>query len=104
MGGRAAFDIVAIDCEMVGVGTAGVRSVLARVSIVHAEGAVLMDRFVRPIEPVTDYRTHITGITAERLMRKDVLPEEEARTRASNLLKGRIVVGHALQNDFQVLG
>lgn len=28
---------------------------------------VVLDEFVRPNQPVVDYRTHITGITAEDL-------------------------------------
>lgn len=101
-GGRSAFDVVAIDCEMVGVGPA-MTSVLARVSIVDTEGNVLMDRFVKTREEVTDYRTHITGLTAERLGRKDVLPEDVAQKQAAEIVKGKIVVGHAVKNDFQVL-
>lgn len=96
-------NLVAMDCEMVGVGTGGTRSALARVSIVDSEGVVLMDRFVKPDEPITDYRTHITGITAERLTRKDVMKPEAAKEQAAALMEGKLVVGHALQNDFQVL-
>lgn len=96
-------NLVAMDCEMVGVGTGGTRSALARVSIVDSEGVVLMDRFVKPDEPVTDYRTHITGITAERLTRRDVMKPEAAKEQAAALMEGKLVVGHALQNDFQVL-
>ena len=37
-------NVVAMDCEMVGVGPSGTRSVLARVSIVDCEGKVLLDK------------------------------------------------------------
>mmetsp|Transcript_49065 Transcript_49065/g.124512 ORF Transcript_49065/g.124512 Transcript_49065/m.124512 type:complete len:405 (+) Transcript_49065:60-1274(+) len=96
-------NVVALDCEMVGVGPSGTRSALARVSIVDHEGNVLLDRFVRPNETVTDYRTHITGITAETMQKKGVLREDTARKMTSELLDDKIVVGHALQNDFQAL-
>ncbi|POM78624.1 RNA uclease 4 [Phytophthora palmivora] len=66
--------IVAMDCEMVGVGLSGKTSVLARCSIVDYDGNVLYDKHVRPVEKVTDFRTH-----------------------------DKIVVGHALKNDFQAL-
>lgn len=101
--GGAAADVVALDCEMVGVGPDGKRSALARVSIVNHEGHVLMDDFVRPAEAVTDYRTFITGITAATLKGPKVLREDAARRRAAELLDGKILVGHSLQNDFQVL-
>jgi RNA exonuclease 4 len=99
----AALDVVAMDCEMVGVGPGGDRSVLARVSIVDHEGRVLMDSLVHPKEPVTDYRTHVTGITAFSLHGPKVLQFDVAINRANELLDGKVVVGHALQNDFSAL-
>lgn len=53
---------VAMDCEMVGVGTDGVDSILARVSIVNQFGQCIYDTFVKPTESVTDYRTHVSGV------------------------------------------
>jgi DNA polymerase III epsilon subunit-like protein len=52
---------------MVGVGFEGKKSVLARVAIVNAFGHVLYDKFVKPKEFVTDYRTHVSGVTPEAL-------------------------------------
>ncbi|KAJ2745364.1 3'-5' exonuclease, partial [Coemansia sp. BCRC 34301] len=46
---------LAIDCEMVGAGYKGSRSMLARVSIVNYYGHVVFDTYVQPLEPVTDY-------------------------------------------------
>ena len=51
--------LLALDCEMVGVGADGKRSILARVSIVNEDGNVIMDKFVAPTERVTDYRTAV---------------------------------------------
>ena len=48
--------VIAMDCEMVGVGPDGTRSALARVCIVNNDGHPLMDRYVKPKEKVTDYR------------------------------------------------
>lgn len=45
--------ILAMDCEMVGVGLSGKTSVLARCSIVDYEGNVVYDKHVRPVEKVT---------------------------------------------------
>lgn len=52
---------------MVGVGPEGSESTLARVSIVNYHGAVVLDRFVRPREKVTDYRTWVSGVREEDL-------------------------------------
>lgn len=45
--GLVGSNVVAMDCEMVGVGPTGTRSVLARVSIVDCEGNVLLDKTLR---------------------------------------------------------
>lgn len=59
---------VAIDCEFVGVGYQGKDSVLARVSIVNQFGHVLLDKFVKPKEKVTDYRTRFSGVRPKDLV------------------------------------
>ncbi|KAI8588613.1 ribonuclease H-like domain-containing protein [Geranomyces variabilis] len=92
---------IGIDCEMVGVGPGGIQSVLARVSLVNFYGHVLLDEFVVPQEPVTDYRTHVSGITPELLV--NATPFKEVQQRVADLIKDRIVVGHALKNDFSAL-
>ena len=53
---------VAMDCEMVGVGSGGEDSVLARVSLVNQFGKCIYDKYVKPREHVTDYRTEFSGI------------------------------------------
>lgn len=57
---------LAIDCEMVGVGTLK-EDALARVSIVNEFGYCLYDKFVKPKLPVTDYRTEFSGVREEDL-------------------------------------
>ncbi|BGP21359.1 RNA exonuclease 4 [Rhodotorula toruloides] len=105
-GGTAAWQqetghYLAIDCEMVGVGPEGVESTLARVSIVNYHGCVILDRFVRPREKVTDYRTWVSGVREEDLRNAPTFPEVQKEVSA--LLTGRILVGHALSNDTTVL-
>ena len=53
---------VAMDCEMVGVGPDGEDSIVARVSLVNQFGKCIYDKFVKPTEKVTDYRTAVSGI------------------------------------------
>jgi RNA exonuclease 4 len=38
------------------------RSALARVSVVNYDGETLYDTYVRPMEPVTNWRTPVSGI------------------------------------------
>jgi hypothetical protein len=52
---------------MVGVGGKYERSVLARVSLVNEHNECVYDKFVKPREEVTDYRTFVSGVTAAHL-------------------------------------
>lgn len=93
--------IVAMDCEMVGVGLSGKTSVLARCSIVDYEGKVLYDKHVRPVEKVTDFRTHVSGIRSSSL--RHAIPFAQCLKEVGKLMQDKFVVGHALKNDFQAL-
>ncbi|KZO92237.1 ribonuclease H-like protein [Calocera viscosa TUFC12733] len=90
---------IALDCEMVGVGPEGRQSSLARVSVVNYHGAVLVDKFVRQVERVTDYRTKWSGIRPRDLEKAEVFKDVQAEV--AKLMEGRVVVGHALSNDMQ---
>jgi len=92
---------VAIDCEMVGYGYHGRHSQLARVSIVNMYGHCLYDKFVKPREKVTDYRTWVSGVRPEDLQNAE--PFEKVQKEVHDLVKGRILVGHALKNDLECL-
>jgi len=94
-------DIIAMDCEMVGVGEDGRRSILARVSVVNEDGNVVLDTFVAPTEPVTDYRTRVSGVRPQDL--RGAPPFKEIQCKMADILKGRTLVGHALKNDLRVL-
>lgn len=93
--------VVAIDCEMVGVGPDGEDSILARASLVNKFGKCIYDKFVKPTEKVTDYRTAVSGIRPE-----DIRDGEDVQTvqqEVADILQGRIVVGHAIHNDLKIL-
>ena len=91
---------LAMDCEMVGVGPEGTESSLARVSLVNFHGAVLLDVFVRQRERVTDYRTHVSGVREKDML--GARPFEEVQKQVAELLRDKILVGHAVHNDLQV--
>ncbi|XP_069465455.1 RNA exonuclease 4 isoform X2 [Ambystoma mexicanum] len=92
---------VAMDCEMVGVGPEGEDSIVARVSIVNYFGKCIYDKYVRPTEKVTDYRTAVSGIRPGDI--KNGVPFKEVQKEVASILEGRILVGHALHNDLKIL-
>ncbi|XP_012929297.1 RNA exonuclease 4 isoform X2 [Heterocephalus glaber] len=92
---------LALDCEMVGVGPQGEESIAARVSLVNQYGKCVYDKFIKPTEPVTDYRTAVSGVRPKHLRQGEEL--EVVQSEVAEMLKGRILVGHALHNDLKVL-
>ncbi len=74
-----------MDCEMVGVGSGGKDSVLARVSLVNSHGRCIYDRHVKPRESVTDYRTQFSGI------------------RPSDLKDGKLILILVLEGSIQMI-
>jgi len=116
---------IAIDCEMVGThsitplsvpahnqkaNSAPEYSILARVSIVNYAGQTLYDTYVLPPPGVTisDYRTRWSGITPHHLdpnnTNANPKPFEVAQAEVAALLTDRVLIGHAIKNDLEVLG
>ncbi|PAV82231.1 hypothetical protein WR25_21815 isoform B [Diploscapter pachys] len=93
--------VLALDCEYVGAGNDGTIDILARVSIVNENGKIVYDKHVKPTEPIKDYRTFVSGIRPADLEKGEsfaIVQKEVA-----SILQDRIVVGHAIHNDFRVL-
>ena len=94
---------LALDAEMVGIGPGGFTSRLARISLVNYDGDTVYDTHVQVEEVVTDYRTFVSGITAEDLESEEAVSFDEARSRVLELVQDKVIVGHGLKNDFKVL-
>ncbi|CDR37750.1 CYFA0S01e16358g1_1 [Cyberlindnera fabianii] len=92
---------LAIDCEFVGVGPDGLESALARVSVVNFHGHTVYDKFVKPREKVTDWRTWVSGVTPAHM--KDATDFKTAQKEVASLLDDRILVGHAVEHDLESL-
>ena len=91
---------IAIDCEMVGLGHLGAESALARVSLVNYHGHIVLDTFVAPRERVTDWRTWVSGVREEDILGAPSF--EEVQKQVAGLIEGKVMVGHAIENDFKV--
>lgn len=92
---------LAIDCEMVGIGEGGHDSALARVSVVDFHGHQVYDSFVKPRERVTDWRTHVSGVGPKNMATARTF--DEVQNQVAELLRGRILIGHDVKHDLEVL-
>ena len=102
MGSDYAGSCVACDCEMVGVGPQGKRSMLARVALVDGAGGTLYDKYVLPMEKVTDYRTEVSGIRPRDIRKGGgALPFAQVQREVASLLQGRLLIGHAVHHDLK---
>ena len=125
--GRPRARLLGVDCEMC---YAGAHLQLSRVAVVDEAMRVVMDELVLPEEPITDYNTQYSGITAE-MMRGATLSAQQATQRILELaetgtssaaassssedsappnaaqqpaLQPQIfLVGHSLENDLRAL-
>eukprot|EP00986_Skeletonema_menzelii_P019915 scaffold29570_cov154-Skeletonema_menzelii.AAC.1 len=133
--------VVGLDCEMVGGGRNGMKSLLARCSVVTLDHipaqeignnencqpdsrqnltslnqnlVVLYDKYVVPKEKITDYRTEWSGITKSTYSSKNnkssipIVSFQQCQNEITQLFasisnKKVMVVGHALENDFEAL-
>lgn len=73
---------------------------MARVSLVNYHGHVLLDTFVQPRERVTDWRTWVSGVRESDIM--NAPPFDDVQKQVAKLVEGRILVGHAIDNDMKV--
>ncbi|KAH6649097.1 ribonuclease H-like domain-containing protein [Truncatella angustata] len=114
---RTTHRVVAIDCEMVGVGSGHFegtqekqRSELAQLCAVDVlTGEVLIDKLVNPLEKVIDWRTRFSGVSRSvintaRRQGKLLLGWRAARSELFTYIDAdTIMVGHALHNDLLIM-
>ena len=88
---------------MVGVGPEGLESAVARVTLCNWAEEVILDTFVKVPVEVTDYRTFVSGIEAKDLNGDKAMSLQEVKDVVQKTLHGKILIGHALENDLKAL-
>jgi len=96
---------IAVDCEM--CETVDPKSgskngkALCRLSVVNAEKPeeVLLDTLVKPMWPVSDYRTRINGITKKHLENVEFTLGHAQAFMLELCSEETVIVGHAVHND-----
>ncbi|KAA1468698.1 hypothetical protein DENSPDRAFT_912736 [Dentipellis sp. KUC8613] len=96
--------ILALACTVVGVGPGGSTSMLARVAITDYRGTPVLECYVAPTMPVTDYRTSSTGIEPAHLHHSSAYKFDDVQQWVSSLIRDRVIVGYSLWHDLSVLG
>lgn len=88
---------------MVGIGPEGLDSAVARVTICNWAEKVILDTYVKVDAEVTDYRTFVSGIEAKDLEGDNAMSLADVQTLVKSILHGKILIGHALENDIKAL-
>ncbi|KAF7055691.1 hypothetical protein CFC21_063191 [Triticum aestivum] len=108
--------VVALGCKMVGGGSDGTLDVCGRVCVIDENETIVFENFVRPLLPVTHYRYETTGIrpeylrdaptvkTVQRQVEDILLNGEQPWKIRSSRGAARLLVGHGLEHDLNVLG
>ncbi|KAF8343149.1 ribonuclease H-like domain-containing protein [Cantharellus anzutake] len=97
---------IALDCEVVKIKppyTDKMEMSLARVSVVNFHGDIIIDVFVKQVEPVEDYLTAVSGIRPGDLDGPNSVSIRDVRKKVEDLFKGRVLIGHTLSRNLKTL-
>jgi RNA exonuclease 4 len=94
--------IVSLDCEFVGVGFKGLQDAVAKVCLIDFNERIVYESFVKPQQPVVDYRFEFSGIKSDDLSNAKSFAAVKQELEQV-LTKDKIVVGHNVIHDLEIL-
>jgi RNA exonuclease 1 len=92
--------VIALDCEMI---ETSLGDECARVSVIDADGQLLIDEFFKPLGDIVDLRTEFSGITIENIEHATLTSYEVVKTLARVASRETLIIGHSLENDFRAM-
>ncbi|KAK4506747.1 hypothetical protein PRZ48_000480 [Zasmidium cellare] len=98
--------ILSMDCEMCITSPAGQSPQvfsLTRISLIDWDGKVVLDEYVKPADPITDYLTPYSGITAASMEGVTTTLEDIQKKLLSIITPQTILIGHSLDSDLNAL-
>ena len=95
------YPLFSIDCEM--VQTEDGEDGLARISVINEEMDCVLSKFIKPSQPIKDYRTKYSGIDEAMLVDVTVTLEDVQKELQQLLPSNCILIGHSLENDMKAL-
>lgn len=93
--------VLALDCEMCQTGEE--RFELTRLSVLDWSGNSILDILVKPPNPVTNYLTQFSGITAEKLDPVTTTLLDAQKQLLALMKPDTILLGHSLNSDLNAL-
>lgn len=76
---------------------------MTRITLIGEDGKVIYDELVLPTNPITDYLTKYSGMTAERLSGVTTRLADVQKKLKELIDYDTILIGHSLENDMKVL-
>ncbi|CAD5232386.1 unnamed protein product [Bursaphelenchus xylophilus] len=93
--------IFVVDCEM--CQTTANKAELTRITMIDEQGNIVIDSFVKPKNPITDYVTCFSGVTKESLEGVTVTVEDVQQALRRVLPPDAILAGHSIENDLMAM-
>ena len=98
--------VLAMDCEMCITSPPGIAPQvfsLTRVSLVDWDGTTVLDELVKPANPITDYLTPYSGMTAAMLESVTTTLHDIQQKLLEIITPHTVLIGHSLNSDLNAL-